>query len=293
MRVLITGAGGFVGSHLVRALAAAGDLEVIAVLRRPSAEQPRAHPRVSRVVTDLAKPHGLPQRIDAVVHAGATLVGSTRAMLQDNAVATAGLADYACAAGARRFVYLSSLSIYGDIDGTEVAPETRIVDPGAYGLTKYLGELALREVASSLPSLAIRLPGVLGRGSVRNWLSTVAARVRRGEEVTIFNPAAPFNNAAHVDDICRFAEALLRREWQGADAVTIGAAGMTTVRAAVATLIDAYGSPSTIAVGHATKPAFTISSRKASELYGYAPMEIGAMLRHFAAETRQGATPGA
>lgn len=286
MRILVTGAGGFVGSHLVQAFASAGDFDVVALSRRELGGTPSSPlGRVSHIVADLADPRGLPSRVDAVVHAAANLTGSTAAMLRDNAVATAALAAYAVAAGARRFIYLSSLSIYGDITSPEVAPETPIINPGAYGLTKYLGELALRDAASALPSLAIRLPGVLGRGSVRNFLSSVGERARRGEDITVFNPAAPFNNAAHIGDICRFAITLLRREWQGADAVTIGAAGMTTVRDAVAALISAYGSSSKISVAAGAKPSFTISNRKACDLFGYAPLEIGAMLRRFAAET--------
>jgi nucleoside-diphosphate-sugar epimerase len=283
MSIVVTGAGGFVGSHIVRALARHG-LDVVAVYRGGSA-QPPAAAHISQIATDLGDPQGLPNEIDAVVHAAAMLTGSASAMLRDNTVATARLVDYACAAGACRFIYLSSLSVYGDIAGPEVTPETSIINPGPYGLTKYLGEVVLRDAADRLPSLSIRLPGVIGRGARRNWLVTVCEQLRRNEEVTVFNPTAPFNNAAHVDDLCAFVAALLLREWRGAEAVTIGASGMTTVQEAVSTLAACCHSTSTIRVGRAPKASFTVSSRKACDGYGYAPMDILEMLRHFAAES--------
>jgi hypothetical protein len=110
------------------------------------------------------------------------------------------------------------------------------------------------------------------------------AKIQVGAEVRVFNPDARFNNAVHVGDLGALAAGLLARGWTGYDTVVVAAAGHTTVEGAVRRMIKRRRSPSNVVVGAAKKSSFTISSRKASHLYGYAPMEIDAMLDRFADE---------
>jgi len=134
-------------------------------------------------------------------------------------------------------------------------------------------------------TLAIRLPGVIGPASERNWLShQVLAAAREGREISVYNAASPYNNAVHVSDLVRFVCILLRQGWRGAEVVTLGAAGMTTVRRAVELVANAFGGKSAIREVTGRRAGFTISSARAIERFGYAPMEIEEMLRRFAAE---------
>jgi hypothetical protein len=125
---------------------------------------------------------------------------------------------------------------------------------------------------------------VIGPNSVRNWLTGILAAAKEGREISIYNPDAKYNNAVHVADLSQFIGGLLHRDWHGADAVSLGAAGETTVADAVRLLVDAFGGRSTIRVASALKPAFTVSSARACERYSYRPMEICAMLAKFAEE---------
>jgi nucleoside-diphosphate-sugar epimerase len=125
-------------------------------------------------------------------------------------------------------------------------------------VTKYQGEAMVRE--APLRSLSIRLPGVIGRASVRNWLTGVVHAAKHGQTIALYNPEGPFNNAIHIDDLCRFTAHLVEHiGWNGHDAVTVGAAGLTTVRRAVETIIQTLGSRSPIVIKEATTPGFTIS----------------------------------
>jgi nucleoside-diphosphate-sugar epimerase len=204
-------------------------------------------------------------------------------MVRDNAAATARLIAHAEAAGARTVIYFSSLSVYGEITGPAVDESTPVHNPDVYGMTKCLGEAMLRESAS-LRSFSIRLPGVLGPGSVRNWLTSVLAAARAGRRISIYNPDAPFNNACHINDLTDFIGELLEAGWSGHEAVTVGAAGMTTVRRAVQIIVNTLGSTSTIET-RGGPPGFTISSDKACA-FGYRPMQIEALITRFADENR-------
>jgi nucleoside-diphosphate-sugar epimerase len=289
MHVVVTGAGGFSGSHIVPALLARGHRVTAVVGRSHGRLDPALQSRDLDVVSgNLNETLPLPSGIDAVVHAAARSPApgvSDADMAVDNAIATLRLINFAQAARAKTFIYLSSLSIHGTITVAQVDEATPAVSPDVYGLTKYVGEVALRD--TKLRSLSIRLPGVLGRNSVRNWMTGVLAKAKANAEIAYYNPDAPFNNAVHVADLCDFIGTLIERtDWDGHLAMPIGAGGMTTVRRAVEIVASGVGSRSALR-GHPdpSRTGFTISSQKAQEL-GYKPMEIEALLARFATENR-------
>lgn len=291
MELVVTGAGGFSGSHLVSSLIASGHRVTAIVGRSVGRLDPGliAHPALKLVRGELPDQLFLPSPVDAVIHAAArSPPPSIRAsdLIRDNVNATARLVEYAVDSGAKKFIYLSSLSIYGEIKGPIVDETTAIINPDIYGMTKYLGEVLLREVGTSMHSLSIRLPGIIGRDPVRNWLTSVLKNAQAGAEIRVFNPDAPFNNAVHVQDLCRFVGRALEHAWSGHDAVTIAAAGEISVRRAVETIIETLKSRSKLVVTESAKPSFLVSIAKARSIYGYEAMEIGAMLRKFASENQ-------
>lgn len=294
VHVVVTGAGGLCGRHVTAHLLRAG-WRVTAVAGRTARGDARPFPAafpaafpagVDVLYGDLAGGFAFPPSFDAVVHAAARLPdpGVGVADLEHgNAAATRRVVEAAEAAGAGTVLYLSSLSVYGRIIGDVVDEQTSIDAPEPYGAGKLAGERLVR--AGGFRSLALRLPGVIGPHSARNWLSRVMAAARIGEAVTVVNPDTPFNNAVHVDDLAAFIVHLLATRWSGADAVTLGAAGMTTALGAARALVEGFGSRSRILVGDAPDaPRFTVSSQRATASYGYAPMEIGAMLERFVVE---------
>jgi nucleoside-diphosphate-sugar epimerase len=286
MHVLVTGAGGFSGSHIALQLIADGHDVTVCVGHSPGRFPLDAATR-DVLVGDLAGELPLPKNVDAVVHAAARLPGAEvtdEAILHSNIEGTRRIVNYARSSGAKTLIYLSSLSVYGNITAPIVDEATPIEKPDTYGKSKWFGEQMLR--CEQFRSLAIRLPGIIGPRPVLNWLTNVLHQVRAGSDISVFNPDAAFNNAVHVSDLAALVSSLLVKGWKGFDIVTLGAAGQTTVRQAVQTLIDAFGATSRIVVRTGTKPSFVISSSHACDRYGYRPMEISSMLRRFAAENQ-------
>ncbi|HLY79465.1 MAG TPA: NAD-dependent epimerase/dehydratase family protein, partial [Caulobacteraceae bacterium] len=148
MRVLVTGAGGFLGGAICRRLAQRGDLEVIATARRASS--PPA-PRLldlqdqSAIVQTLAA-----LRPDIVIHAAGRPRGSAGDFEADNVVATANLAEaIGEAAPDAGLILLSSAAQYGRSPHRTRWRET---DPGtpidAYGASKLAAERAAFDSAA-------------------------------------------------------------------------------------------------------------------------------------------------
>ena len=281
-RVLVTGTRGFVGAHLADELGRRG-FDVLCS-RRPRVGTP---PDARSIDLDLTQPFALPRDVEAIVHCAATSPApgvSSAQIVRDSVHATENLLNAAARIGVRQLVYLSSLSVYGRIDAPEVNEETPRRDPDVYGASKHLAEELVRGHADRAATIALRLPGVVGRGAARNWLASLLAQLRADRDVRIFNPEARFNNAVHVAELGALVAGLLERGWQGFDALTLGARGALPIRDVVARVAEQAGSRSAVHVHAAEQSAFTISSARAIERYGYEPSEIGALLKRWVAE---------
>jgi nucleoside-diphosphate-sugar epimerase len=118
-RVLVTGATGFLGSHIVDACLAQGDR--VAVLARPSSDLAylKSLPGVEIVPGDLTDAESLDRAtrgVDVVHHSAARVLdyGSRRDFFEANVAGTDRLLDAARKNGARRFVFVSSPSVVSD-----------------------------------------------------------------------------------------------------------------------------------------------------------------------------------
>ena len=290
MRIVVTGAGGFVGGALAARLAEQGH-QVVALYRRAPVKQP---PRLSVVVADLAAaPPNVDGRIDLLVHAAAAAAdhepggGDPDRYLCDNVIAAQNLAAWLADGRVGAILMLSSLSVYGAVDDDTVTPDSAINGPGLYGASKLFAERVLAGNSGGVPVIAARLPGVIGPAAPRNWLRAVLIKLRAGAEVAIFNPDAPFNNAVHVDDLAVWAGHLAGAPWRGSHVVTLGAAAPLTVAAAVARMRTALASAAPIVTQPAPRSSFQISIAAAERL-GYRPMTMAAMLDQFVLENRGG-----
>lgn len=186
-RVLVTGAGGFVGRAVVAALVEAGR-PVRAQLRRPAPLPPAVEAvRIEEIAA--AGWHDVLQGVDGIIHLAARVhaegaaAADEPAFLADNRDATARLAAAAAAAGVRRLVFASSVKAMGEASppggALDEASPCRPGDP--YGRSKRAAELRLAEIAagSALEVAVLRPPLVYGPGVGANFRRLLAA-VDRG-----------------------------------------------------------------------------------------------------------------
>jgi UDP-glucose 4-epimerase len=164
--VALTGATGFIGQFLLRELPKRG-YRLRVLLRRPS-DVPIA--AASAVVGDLARPQNMSAAladVDAVIHS-AGIAHAMSGLPEDdyrllNTEATIGLARAAQRAGARRFVFLSSIRAQSGPAAEAVLSEDLPPAPtDAYGRSKLAAEQGLAEL--DLDWAALRLVLVYGAG---------------------------------------------------------------------------------------------------------------------------------
>ena len=175
MRVLVTGATGFTGGHLARALAARGD-EVSALVRTENpAATALARAGVTLVLGDLRDRQALAAAtggVDVVYHIAAMY---RQAGLDDevyravNATAVKDVIEAAALGGVRRVVHCSTVGVHGDVEHPPANEDAPLKPGDVYQVTKLEGEQLAREAGARLGvEVTIARPtGIYGPGDRR------------------------------------------------------------------------------------------------------------------------------
>lgn len=203
MRALVTGGAGFLGSHLIPALLERG-AEVVAfdLAEDPPALAP-VWDRITYVRGDLASSADLyrtmmSQAITDVFHLGAVLAEPCEQNpvmgFRVNFLSTLTLLDAAVALGVKRFVMISSISVFGK-DVQEPVSDDALKNPATiYGQTKLASEHALLWYARkhNLDTRAVRFAWVFGPGRTTGitavYSSLLLDAIARGQPVEVPNP---------------------------------------------------------------------------------------------------------
>jgi nucleoside-diphosphate-sugar epimerase len=160
MKILVTGASGFVGGSFMRRFAGRSDLDVHGVARR-------ATNLSNYTQLDLSCPFDLDMNPDVVIHAAARASpwGSQRAYYAQNVLATAHVIDYCRRHGHPRLIYVSSSSVFYREEHQLGLTEASPIGPNfinAYAQTKYMGEELVRAYPGE--KVVLRPRAVFGPG---------------------------------------------------------------------------------------------------------------------------------
>ena len=217
--ILVTGGAGFIGSHVVELIQAAGDTAVVVddLSKGSLANLPGDVAVTEASIADRAVMQMLAAEltdVKAIIHcaAQASVVASTEDPEHDlrvNIAGTINVLDIAAAHACPLVFTSTGGAIYGET-APRPTPETSATEPGApYGASKAAAEIYVRLWArrDGLPHTICRLGNVYGprqRGDGEAGVVAIfATRLRDNQPMTLYGFGEPTRDYVHVHDVAR------------------------------------------------------------------------------------------
>ena len=244
MRVLVTGATGFVGGGVARRLARDG--HDVRVLPRPSADVHSLEAVGIDVVRgDVREIESIAVALSGcshVIHLAAAKGGSSSLLRDVNVRGTANVLDAAREAGIHRVVYGSTLGVHGFVTGVRMDERTAIRPNTPYRLSKWRGEEVARaaHARAGAPVVIARISSVVGCGA-RGWLP-LAKGIAAGR-MRLVGDGANSIDLVPLDDLvdglvrCAVVPSIEGRHY------VLGAGTPSTVAGFTASIAEALGAP--------------------------------------------------
>jgi UDP-glucose 4-epimerase len=278
-RILVTGGSGFIGRHVVGALAGAGAHVRVIDLK------PHPDPAIDIVLGDLAEPDvveaSLEGGIDAIVHLAAETsvlksLEHPELIHRTNVSATAALLEAARVAGVGTLVFTSTNAVVGPMEGPAISESSRLRPLTPYGATKAAGEMLMSAYTETLGlrCACLRLTNAYGPGmqAKDSIVARLMRAIRTDGTFEIYGDGTQVRDYVHVSDIVAAMRlALADESWRGP--TVIGSGTSLSVLEVVAAVEQVSGATVSVRHGPAKPgemPAVIVDNSRARAA-GWAP----------------------
>jgi UDP-glucose 4-epimerase len=305
MRILVTGGAGFIGSQIARRLLAEGH-EVVIIDNLFTGTRRNVPLAAVFIEGDIGRGETIASipdlPFDAVCHLAAQSSGAVSMEqplydIQTNAVSTLLLTRWCQQRGVRRFIYASSMAVYGNPVDLPVGEDAPLVPLSYYGVSKLASEHLLRLASRSIAVTALRMFNVYGPGqnmaNLRQGMASIyLAYILKGGEVPVTGSLDRFRDFVYIDDVVEAWINVLLRPSTPSLAYNIGSGTGTTVRDLLRFLIAACNLPPDHPVRELPAPAgdqfgLTADARRAADELGWkARMPVDEGMRRMVAWAR-------
>ena len=208
MKIFLTGASGFVGSHLVQSLIAAGH-EVVAHYRSPQSLKIKPQNNIEVYSGDLNDVQSLAKRlqgIDSVIHCAAEmkLWNSKKALHETNVLMTKNILQAAKQAGVPQFIYMSDASVAKapSIPNLEVSESRALpsLEKFPYSHSKSLAEeYVLAAGDENLRTLSLRPASIWGKGDL---IDRILGRAANSNQFGWFDQGDYLFSTCYIQNLC-------------------------------------------------------------------------------------------
>ncbi len=289
MKIAITGSSGYLGRHVV-SLALKKGFDVVGIDLVPSGVR---HERLTESVVDITDKASVQEAVrgaQAVFHLAAALAQFVRdesRMKRVNVDGTANLLAAAYAAKAKKFVFVSSVEVYG-IDVPTPCPEAAPVSPVCqYGRDKVEAErLCMEYLKKGLDVTIFRPPTINGPGQNEPFLVSQMEAIARGKSTLLPGGGMTRLQMVDVDDVVCALFAALETPRSVGEVMNLGSDDVPTLRELTLALYAHAGKkPRLISVNAALARA-AVKSLSALGLSPIEPQHLEIALRDYVFDNR-------
>jgi UDP-glucose 4-epimerase len=262
MKVLVTGAAGFIGSHVVARLLAEGhdvigvdnfDIYYARSQKEKNLMPVLLHPKFKLVEDNLADMALVTvlKGTEAIIHLAAqpgvrgSWGSSFHRYVTNNLQVTQRLLEESKGNKLKRFVNASSSSVYGDV-GEILNEEMKIQPKSPYGVTKLAAEhlCQLYNLEYKMPTVSLRFFSVYGPGQRPDMaFHRFCQNILRDAPMTIYGDGKQVRDFTYVDDVAEIITAALTADVVG-QVVNVGGGSPATLLEAAAVLEEVSGKTS-------------------------------------------------
>jgi UDP-glucose 4-epimerase len=224
MKILITGANGFIGTHVAELLER--ESTVIRLTRKgiPGPNEIALNLTDEKAVSNALDADLIPV-CDTIIHLAAGTASPDKIhdldILIRNSVMAKSVALIAQKTRAAKLIHISSMAVYPNIDGT--FSEDRLIDPSRnndciYGLSKFNEEVILRFFLNNTDTLIshLRLAMVYGKGMNESRIIPVMQKeLRESNRITVFGNGERLLNLVEVTQAARIIQKFVKEDHPG------------------------------------------------------------------------------
>lgn len=289
MNILVTGATGFIGSHLCKelirrghyvvALSRSGRTNNIKVLLTHKGFNLKRGDIQDR---DLMRNLIRDNRIESVFHLAAQLPGDSDVnnpflCFDTNARGTLNILNAAYLNGVGRFIYISTMSVYSEPPQSLPVEESHPAKPPTvYGIAKLTGELYCNVYSKAMNIMILRCSGAYGQNQRESdAIPTFFGQALANKPITIDGDGTQTSDFVYIDDVVQ--GALLAWEMNKPGVYSIGSGKETSVMELAERIISITGSKSKVVLtGKDTERPFRffLDITKTREILGYSPRSL-------------------
>ena len=217
MKILVTGGAGFIGAHLVKKLIDLKHKVLVVDNLKVIGGIPFIHPKCKFLKGDILDKRVLNQikkwKPQIIYHIAAQSGGESAYDDPKNDYLSNGYGTYLLSLLAKelkvkKFIYTSSVAVYGSNPQKKINEKTKINPDSIYGISKYVGEMFINQILknTSIQTLIFRVFNTYGPGENLNYLkkgmvSIYCSYLWRNKPILVKGSLNRFRNYQYIDDV--------------------------------------------------------------------------------------------
>lgn len=273
MKLLITGAAGFIASNLLKKLREENN---VILYVRDEIEAQRIQSRNSQILVGTKSLENLPEDISCVVHLGGTAGGKMKECVEDNVLFTLEILRAMEKMRIPRIIFPSAAAIYGSTD--KPVKENAPPNPTApYETTKLIAEEIIKrwvENKSIRSATILRFNNIYGSGSDHGMMANFIKQAKQGTSLSVDGDGTQVREPMYVDDAVDAIKHAIEAVEEGSALYNISGPKSFMLREIVECIGNTLGKKLTLKLsGKPASPPHTLrlDTAKAKEKLGWTP----------------------